>query len=107
MPDVLTKTQASRQGGVLLDGLSDEAFCRNGRGDGENTGVGIGEGEVHFSGTDVFGELVGEEPVEELRVRRAEVEQTNSSVILGERLILKAYRRLQKGVNLDLEIDAT
>ena len=37
-------------------------------------------------------------------MRRADVEQTNSSVILGERLILKAYRRLQKGMNPDLEI---
>ena len=37
-------------------------------------------------------------------MRRAEVEQTNSSVILGERLILKVYRRLQKGTNPDLEL---
>ena len=51
--------------------------------------------------------LVGEEPVEELSVRRAEVEQTNSSVILGERLILKAYRRLQKGVTPTSRSDAT
>ena len=34
--------------------------------------------------TEVFGELAGEEPLSELSVRRAEVEQTNSSVILGE-----------------------
>jgi maltose alpha-D-glucosyltransferase/alpha-amylase len=32
------------------------------------------------------------------------VEHTNSSAILGERLILKAYRRLQKGMNPDLEM---
>jgi maltose alpha-D-glucosyltransferase / alpha-amylase len=105
MPDVLTKLRRRARVGVLLDALSDEAFCRDVvAAMAENTGVGIGEGEVHFSGTDVFGELVGDEPVEELSVRRAEVEQTNSSVILGERLILKAYRRLQKGMNPDLEI---
>ena len=71
---------------------------------GKDRELGIGEGRIRFSGTDVFGELIGEESVSELSVRRAEVEQTNSSVILGERLILKAYRRLQKGTNPDLEI---
>jgi maltose alpha-D-glucosyltransferase / alpha-amylase len=105
MPDVLTKLMRRARVGVLLDALADEAFCRSVvAAMGENTRAGIGEGEVHFSGTEVFGELVGDEPVEELSVRRAEVEQTNSSVILGERLILKAYRRLQKGMNPDLEI---
>ena len=71
---------------------------------GENTGMDFGEGKIYFSGTTAFGELVGDNSISELSVRRAEVEQTNSSVILGERLILKAYRRLQKGVNPDLEI---
>ena len=105
MPDVLTKLRRRARVGVLLDALSDEAFCRRVvAAMGENTGVGIGEGEIHFSGTGVFGDLIGDEPVEKLSVRRAEVEQTNSSVILGERLILKAYRRLQKGTNPDLEI---
>jgi maltose alpha-D-glucosyltransferase/alpha-amylase len=105
MPDVLTKLRRRARVGVLLDALSDEAFCRRVvAAMGENTEMGVGEGEVHFSGTDVFRELVGDETADELSVRRAEVEQTNSSVILGERLILKAYRRLQKGTNPDLEI---
>jgi maltose alpha-D-glucosyltransferase / alpha-amylase len=105
MPEVLAKLRRRARVGVLLDALSDEAFCRSVvAAMGENTGVGIGEGVVHFSGTDVFGELVGNGPVGELSVRRAGVEQTNSSVILGERLILKAYRRLQKGTNPDLEM---
>ncbi|HEX5850316.1 MAG TPA: maltose alpha-D-glucosyltransferase, partial [Rubrobacter sp.] len=105
MPDVLTKLRRRARVGVLLDALSDEAFCRSVvAAMGENTGIKIGEGEIHFSATGVFGDLIGDGPVEELSVRRAEVEQTNSSVILGERLILKAYRRLQKGTNPDLEI---
>jgi maltose alpha-D-glucosyltransferase / alpha-amylase len=105
MPHVLTKLRRRARVGVLLDALADETFCRSVVvAMGENTEMGIGEGEVRFSATGVFDDLVGEEPIEELSVRRAEVEQTNSSVILGERLILKAYRRLQKGVNPDLEI---
>ena len=105
MPHVLTKLRRRARVGVLLDALADEAFCRSVvAAMGENTGMDIGEGKIYFSGTTAFGELVGDDPISELSVRRAEVEQTNSSVILGERLILKAYRRLQKGMNPDLEI---
>ena len=38
--------------------------------------------------------------------RRLRVEQTNTSVVLGERLILKLYRLLEPGVNPDLEVSA-
>jgi trehalose synthase-fused probable maltokinase len=33
-------------------------------------------------------------------------DQSNSSVVLGERLLLKAYRRVAPGLNLDLELTA-
>ncbi|MGH2428755.1 MAG: maltokinase N-terminal cap-like domain-containing protein, partial [Candidatus Limnocylindria bacterium] len=38
--------------------------------------------------------------------RRLGVEQSNSSVVLGERLILKVYRLLEEGENPDLEVSA-
>jgi trehalose synthase-fused probable maltokinase len=41
-----------------------------------------------------------------LRERRLEVEQSNTSVVLGERLILKLYRLLEPGENPDLEVSA-
>ena len=105
MPDVLTKLRRRARVGVLLDALSDEAFCRRViAAMGENTELEIEEGGIQFSGTGAFGELVGNEPVEALSVRRTEVEQANSSVILGEKLLLKAYRRLQKGTNPGLEV---
>lgn len=40
----------------------------------------------------------------ELAVRHANVEQSNSSVIFGDRLILKALRRLVPGINPEIEI---
>lgn len=33
-------------------------------------------------------------------------DQTNTSVVLGDRLVLKAYRRLEDGLNPDLEVNA-
>jgi len=105
MPHVLAKLRRRARMGLLFDAIADERFCRHVvEAMGKNREVGLGEGEVYFSATDVFGELIGEEELSELSVRRADVEQTNSSVILGERLILKAYRRLHKGTNPDLEI---
>ena len=70
MPDVLTKLRRRARVGVLLDALADEAFCRSVvAAMGENTGLALGR-KIHFSGTDVFGELVGDEPVEELSEAR-------------------------------------
>jgi maltose alpha-D-glucosyltransferase/alpha-amylase len=105
MPHALAKLRRRAKMGVLYDALADEGFCRNlVAAIGESREMSIGEGKIQFSRTDVFAGLIGEGPIGELRVRRSEVEQSNSSVILGERLILKAYRRLQKGTNPDLEI---
>ncbi len=105
MPHVLAKLRRRARMGLLFDALADERFCRRVvEAMGKDTEVDVGEGRVRFSGTGAFGGFVGEEPLSDLTVRRAEVEHTNSSVILGERLILKAYRRLQKGINPDLEV---
>jgi maltokinase len=41
-----------------------------------------------------------------LRERRLRVEQSNTSVVLDARLILKLYRLLEPGVNPDLEVSA-
>jgi maltokinase len=41
---------------------------------------------------------------EAIAVRTAGVEQTNTSVVFGDRLILKVFRRLEPGINPELEI---
>lgn len=41
-----------------------------------------------------------------LAERRLRTEQSNTSVVLGDRLILKLYRRLEPGLNPDLEMSA-
>jgi maltokinase len=46
------------------------------------------------------------EAAEALPERRLGVEQTNTSVAFGTRLILKLYRRLEAGINPDIEVSA-
>jgi predicted trehalose synthase len=61
--------------------------------------VEAGEGLLEFRAVEgrITGEGLGE-------VRRLGVEQSNTSVVFGDRLILKAYRRLEAGLNPELEM---
>jgi maltose alpha-D-glucosyltransferase/alpha-amylase len=60
-------------------------------------------GEVSGETTRSFKRLRGSEPFEPQLLR---AEQSNSSVLYGERLVLKLFRRLDEGVNPDLEVGA-
>jgi maltokinase len=65
-------------------------------------------GRFRATHTAALDELVpsGAEASEALTERRLGVEQSNTSVVLGERVILKLYRLLEPGQNPDLEISA-
>jgi trehalose synthase-fused probable maltokinase len=65
-------------------------------------------GVFRASATPALGELLPSPAtaVEALDERRLGVEQSNTSVVLGDRLILKLYRLLEPGDNPDLEIGA-
>lgn len=58
---------------------------------------------VHRQATEVAAPLAGIDP-ETAAVRYVGVEQSNTSVIFGDRLILKALRRLAAGTNPEIEI---
>src|SRR5215212_6836568 len=58
-------------------------------------------GAIRFSATP----LLAEEPdVEPSAVRRLGGEQSNTSIALGERMLLKLYRRLQPGTHSEIEM---
>jgi trehalose synthase-fused probable maltokinase len=57
-------------------------------------------GEMRAAPTAVLGELLAEH----LPARVMRAEQSNTSVVYGDRLVLKLFRRLAEGVNPDVEI---
>jgi len=60
-------------------------------------------GEVLASRTQVFRNVRGPAEVS-LEPVPVKVEQTNTSVVYGDRLILKLFRRMEEGINPELEI---
>ncbi len=64
-----------------------------------------GHGEIAASTTRVYRRLRGQEK-EYLSPSPVKAEQSNTSVIYGDRLVLKLFRRLDEGLNPDLEIGA-
>jgi trehalose synthase-fused probable maltokinase len=54
--------------------------------------------------TNAFDGLLGQQDVRGLTARRITAEQSNTSVVFGDRLIVKLIRRLEPGLNPDYEI---
>jgi maltose alpha-D-glucosyltransferase/alpha-amylase len=100
----LARVRRRARVGVLLDAVADEEFCRMlVRAMGVGHELTLAQGRLRFESTSAYRERVGPN-VGELAVRPLGVEQSNSSVVFGDRLILKFYRRLEPGINPDLEM---
>jgi maltose alpha-D-glucosyltransferase/alpha-amylase len=90
--------------GVIGDAMADEGFCRNlVRAIGESRVLATQHGSIRFTPTAAFREIAGDDVVA-LPVGTLQTQSTNTSVVLGERLFLKGYRRLRAGVNPELEV---
>jgi trehalose synthase-fused probable maltokinase len=75
--------------GCLLDAIAQGATFRGAR------------GEVRAVSTNAFAALSGQGPLAPSLMKS---EQSNSSVVYGQRLVLKIFRRVEAGINPDLEI---
>lgn len=94
----------TQRDGVLYDAIADKEFCRailrliSGR-----RSIGGKHGDLEASHTSILRRMRRENALE-LEPVVSKAEQSNSSIIYGDKLILKFFRRLDSGVNPELEI---
>jgi maltose alpha-D-glucosyltransferase/alpha-amylase len=101
---VLSRLTTPRGPAVLHDALADESACQSMLAAiSENAVFKTQHGEIRAFRLAGFDQARG--PGEEaLPSVPGAAEQSNSSVRFGERLILKLFRRLERGVNVDFEM---
>ena len=103
-PAIVAKTRQQAQVGLLADAFFDEGFCRALiAAIGASTELTTTHGKVRFMPTSEFERLSGD-GIADLPFNRPHAQSSNTVVSFGERLFLKAYRRLQPYVNPELEI---
>jgi maltose alpha-D-glucosyltransferase/alpha-amylase len=99
--------QGFRDGGGALSGHRTAAFERA-RTAGEPGAGGRAGGPAGAGGdgteADVAADDATADDVADLEPRLSKAEQSNTSIIFGERFILKLFRKLEPGVNPDLEV---
>ena len=97
---VLARITGARKG-VLFDAWLDTSFARAMLEAIEQTEEILPARNGPSIQTALFKPVRGDEPIE---VRRLGGEQSNTSLVYGERLVLKLFRRLQPGLNPEYEI---
>jgi maltose alpha-D-glucosyltransferase/alpha-amylase len=103
-PATIAKTRQQANVGLLADAFADEAFCRAlVEAIGAGGEVATAHGMLRFVPTDAYPTIAGPEPGG-LAVGRPQAQSSNTVVTLGERMFLKGYRRLRRGVNPEFEV---
>ena len=103
-PYALAKVRVQARMGLLYDAFANEQFCQMlavmmARG----AQIPLGQGGLHFSATPVLADLAGD-ALETLAVKRLALDSSNTSIAIGDRLLMKCYRRVQFGINPELEV---
>jgi maltose alpha-D-glucosyltransferase/alpha-amylase len=90
--------------GVMGDAFADEMFCRSVvAAMAARKEIAMSQGKLQFRPTTAFDQLAGSD-FGALPVDRPRGSSSNTVVTIGERLMLKGYRRLRTGVNPELEM---
>jgi maltose alpha-D-glucosyltransferase / alpha-amylase len=100
----LAKIRQQANVGVMGDAFADEMFCRAVVASmAARKEIAMSQGKLRFRPTTAFERLAGGD-FGTLAVERPRGSSSNTVVSIGERLMLKGYRRLRAGVNPELDM---
>jgi maltose alpha-D-glucosyltransferase/alpha-amylase len=98
----LAKVREHARVGVLMDAFAEPAFCLSiARCTASGSSVPFASGQLRFERS-TTSELLGSG--EFSHARSIGAESTNTSIVLDDRIFLKAYRRIEAGINPDIEM---
>ena len=100
----VAKVRQQANVGVMGDAFADEMFCRAVvAAMAARKEIAMTQGKLQFRPTGAFSRLAGKD-FDSLPVARPRGSSSNTVVVIGERLMLKGYRRLRTGTNPELEM---
>lgn len=103
-PAAVARVRQQAEVGYMADAFADERFCRAViAAIGAGRALATGTGSIRFVPTKAFAELAGGD-IAQLPVARPQAQSSNTIVMVDERLFLKGYRRIRKGVNPEFEV---
>ncbi len=96
----LAKVRRGPRVGMLIDGATEEAFmamlARRLR---QGESIATAKGELQFLPSPLLDEVALSDAVRVLRI-----EQSNSAAVIGDAVLLKVYRRIEEGLQPEIEI---
>jgi maltose alpha-D-glucosyltransferase/alpha-amylase len=103
-PTAVAKIRQQANVGVMGDAFADAVFCHAMvAAMAARKEIAMTQGQLKFRPTGAFAQLAGSD-FAKLPVDRPRGSSSNTVVALGERLMLKGYRRLRAGANPELEM---
>ena len=103
-PAALARVRQQATVGVLADACSDDGFARATiDAIGAAAQLPTQDGLVRFMPTAIYAQLRGD-PAAELPVTATGIQTSNTTLKVGEEFFLKIYRKLQPGLNPELEL---
>jgi maltose alpha-D-glucosyltransferase/alpha-amylase len=103
-PAAVAKIRQQGDVGVMGDAFADASFCRAVvQAMSKGREIASSQGKIVFRPTAAFGEIAGRD-FATLSVDRPRGSSSNTVVSMGERVMLKGYRRLRTGMNPELEM---